>query len=217
MSHLEVFFEGSPDPLRYANDYLRSIARLLERLDPKPIARFIQVIELARQHGRQIFFIGNGGSAATASHFANDVAASSRTWEKPYRAVSLTDNVATITAIANDFGYEHIFVRQLEIHMCPGDLVVAISVSGNSPNVVGATAWARAKGALTIGLTGFDGGKLSSLVDIHVHVPTPEGEYGPAEDLHMIVDHLIASYLKRINRQREVRCTSGGAASAKHL
>jgi D-sedoheptulose 7-phosphate isomerase len=100
-----------------------------------------------------------------------------------------------MTAIANDHGYEEIFVKQLHAHMDAGDLVVAISVSGNSPNVVAAVEWAREHGARTVGLTGFDGGRLRGLVDVSVHVPTDRGEYGPAEDVHMIFDHLLGTFL----------------------
>jgi D-sedoheptulose 7-phosphate isomerase len=114
----------------------------------------------------------------------------------PFRAVSLTDNVAVLTAIANDIAYADVFVRQLEGLLRPGDVVVAISASGNSPNVVRAIEYARSHGAVTVGLTGFDGGRLKALCDEAVHVATPPGEYGPVEDTHLVLDHLITGYLR---------------------
>ena len=114
---------------------------------------------------------------------------------RPFRAISLTDNVPVLTAIANDYGYDEIFLKQLEVLMSPGDVVVAISVSGNSPNVLRAVEYAQAHGATTVALTGFDGGKLRPLAQLGVHVPTTRGEYGPAEDVHMILDHLVSACL----------------------
>jgi D-sedoheptulose 7-phosphate isomerase len=111
------------------------------------------------------------------------------------RVVSLTDNVAVITALANDYGYEQVFVMQLEPLLRAGDVVVVISASGDSPNVVKAIEFARQRQAVTVGLTGFDGGRVGVICDVHVNVPCLAGEYGPVEDLHMIVDHVVMSYL----------------------
>jgi D-sedoheptulose 7-phosphate isomerase len=149
----------------------------------------------ARDHGRNVFFIGNGGSASTAGHFANDLSMGTRSWTKPLRATSLCDNVSIITALGNDFSYAEIFVRQLQIHMRRGDVVVAISASGNSPNVVRAIEFANSNQGISVGITGFDGGQLAKLARIVVHVPTNAGEYGPAEDVHLILDHLVTAFL----------------------
>ena len=147
-----------------------------------------------------IFFIGNGGSAATASHFANDMAIGTRTYEKPFRAISLCDNQAVITAIANDDGYEKIFSQQLQVLLKKQDVVVAISASGNSPNLLDAIDTAKKMNTITVGISAFDGGKMKEMVDISVHVPTEKGEYGPAEDAHMVLDHLVSNYLMRLVR-----------------
>lgn len=184
------------DPAGYAKAYLEYLASCFEALDCDAIASFIELILSARDNGNTVFFIGNGGSAATASHFANDISVGTRTGDiKPFRAVSLTDNVAVMTALANDEGYERIFVDQLKVHMRDGDSLVAISASGNSPNIVAAVDYARSRGATVVGLTGFDGGKLKQMSHIKLHVPTEKGEYGPVEDIHMIFDHLVGSYL----------------------
>jgi D-sedoheptulose 7-phosphate isomerase len=113
----------------------------------------------------------------------------------------LTDNVPVLTAIGNDNGYEEVFVRQLKIMGRPGDVLVAISASGNSPNVLRAMEHAKSVGIKTVALTAFDGGKMKLLADDGVHVPTAPKEYGPAEDAHMVLDHLIGAYLTRLVKQ----------------
>ncbi len=195
MNNIERLFAEKPQAASFARGYLDHLSKLLEQLDTSEIAAFIAALTDARERGARIFFIGNGGSAATASHFANDVAIGCRSWDRPFRAMSLTDNVPVMTAIANDYGYEHIFTLQLKTLMHPGDVVVAISASGNSPNVVNAIEWANENGATTIALTGFDGGKIRKSATLCVHVPTEKGEYGPVEDVHMILDHLVGAFL----------------------
>jgi D-sedoheptulose 7-phosphate isomerase len=194
MSRLDDLY-GEGDTEAFARGYLDYVSEILAKLDVRAIAAFANELLGARDRRAHIFFLGNGGSAATASHFANDIAIGSKSWDRPFRAISLTDNVAVMTAIANDHGYEEIFTKQLHALLDPKDLVVAISVSGNSPNVLGAVAYAQEHGARTVALTGFDGGRLRDLVDLELHVPTEPGEYGPAEDVHMIFDHLLGAYL----------------------
>lgn len=187
-------YEG--DPAGYARAYLDYLASCFKAIDSVPVECFIRLLLAARTSGNTVFFIGNGGSAATASHFANDISIGTRTGDNlPFRAVSLTDNVAVMTALANDEGYDRMFVDQLKVHMRDGDSLVAISASGNSPNLIEAVDYAKTRGATVVGLTGFDGGRLREKSDISLHVPTAKGEYGPVEDVHMIFDHLIGSYL----------------------
>ncbi|MEO5364135.1 MAG: SIS domain-containing protein [Magnetococcus sp. DMHC-8] len=195
MNAVEQLFQLSSTPNGFAQGYCDYLGQLFKRLDYVQIGAFIDTLLQARQRGARIFFIGNGGSAATASHFANDIAIGSRSRVRPFRAVSLCDNLALITAIGNDFGYDQVFVRQLENQMDAGDVVVAISASGNSPNLLRAIEYAREHGGLTVGLTGFDGGQLRGMVQLSVHVPSNPGEYGPVEDVHMILDHLVGGYL----------------------
>ena len=197
MNELDRIYQDKPQPADFARGYLDYLSDILARLDTAAIAAFAGALLDARERDARIFFLGNGGSAATASHFANDIAIGTRSPEKPFRAISLTDNVAAITAIANDDGYAEIFVQQLRTLLAPGDVVVAISASGNSENVIRAVEYANGRGATTVGLTGFDGGRLAKIVSLGVHIPTNPGEYGPAEDGHMILDHLIGAYLAR--------------------
>lgn len=194
----QIFKETKGDPGAFARKYAEYLSMLLGRLDAAAVAKFVDVLLAAREAGNRIFFIGNGGSAATASHFANDIAIGTRTLERPFRAVSLTDNVAVISAIANDDGYEEIFIQQLQTQMERGDVVVAISASGNSTNVVKALDYANANGAKTVALVGFDGGACVKAAELSILIATPKGEYGPVEDMHMFLDHMVGAYLGRV-------------------
>ncbi len=204
---LDGLFDRAPAPGAFARAYLDHLTEILARIDTAAVAELVDIMWDARERGARIFFIGNGGSAATASHFANDISIGTRTADgKPFRAVSLTDNAAVITAIANDDGYDDIFVQQLQTQMEAGDVVVAISASGNSPNILRAIEFANGNDAITVALTGFDGGRLKEIAAHGVHVPTGPDEYGPVEDAHMVLDHLIGGYLAR-----RVRAEGGGA------
>jgi D-sedoheptulose 7-phosphate isomerase len=192
LTNVQRLYGDRPDAAGFVDGYFDYVTQILGRVDRNAVAAFIAQLEHVRDSGGTVFFCGNGGSAATSSHFQNDL---TRWRTEPMRVVSLTDNVAVITALANDYGYEHVFVMQLEPLLQPGDLVVVISASGNSPNVVKAIEFALERNAATTALTGFDGGKVGPLCDVHVNVPSIPGEYGPVEDLHMIVDHVVMSYL----------------------
>lgn len=196
MNNIHKLYQESRDPARFADLYCNYIRQLLGRLDGNVIAAFVEELELARRHQRTVFFIGNGGSAATASHFANDLVKATRVdGRSGFRAVSLTDNIQLLTALANDHGYETVFTGQMRDLFKGGDLLVAISASGNSPNVVAAVKLAKERGGRTVGLVGFDGGALRDLCDLVVHVRSEKGEYGPVEDIHLILEHLITGYL----------------------
>jgi D-sedoheptulose 7-phosphate isomerase len=149
----------------------------------------------AYQADRQIFVIGNGGSASTASHIACDLGkGTSLPGKRRFRVISLTDNVATMTAWSNDVCYEDVFVEQLKNLVNPGDLAIGISASGNSENVIRAIGHARAIGCKTIGWTGFDGGKLAQITDVSVVVDSHE--YGPVEDVHLILNHVLHAWMR---------------------
>lgn len=194
-NRVEEIFNNTSSPLEFADGYFQYLTEVLAKIDRKQVADFIEVIESARQRGSTIFFIGNGGSAATASHFANDIGIGTRSWNKPYKVIALTDNMPIVTAIGNDYSYDEIFTLQLKTLLKPKDVVVAISASGNSQNVVKAIEYGNQNEAVTVGLTGFDGGKLKEVSQFNVHAPSHKGEYGPVEDVHMIFDHLVGNYL----------------------
>ena len=197
MNKIDQIFKESHNIQKFSKAYFKYLGSVLEKINVDDIAKFCDALMKARENESSIYFIGNGGSAATASHFANDIAIGTKMKNKAFRAISLCDNQAVITAIGNDYGYEFIFSKQLDVVLNENDIVVAISASGNSSNLIHALTSAKEKSAITIGITAFDGGQLSQQVDINVHVPTNIGEYGPAEDAHMVLDHLVSNYLMK--------------------
>lgn len=199
MNNIELIFSESSDIQQFTKGYLDYLYTLLNRLDKNAIAAFAYEMERARINHNTIFFVGNGGSAATASHMANDFGVDilkKGGGDLPFRAMALTDNISVMLAIANDDGYDRLFVNQLRIHYRHGDKLVAISASGNSPNVVAAAKWVKGQGGVVMSLVGFDGGRLKEISDIVIHVRSEKGEYGPVEDVHMIMDHLLANWLQ---------------------
>jgi len=180
--------------------YLAELGETMRRLPLPEIERFIDLLHRARLEGRQVFLLGNGGSAATASHFCCDLAKNTLAEGLPiFRALSLTDNVPLMTAWANDTAYDNLFSAQLAGLLCPGDVVIGISGSGNSANVLRAMEAARRAGAQTVGMTGFDGGRLKELVDLAIVVPSHCMEQ--VEDLHLVLEHLVVTALRERGRK----------------
>ena len=197
MANLTQIFNSSNNKAEFADRYFSYLGELLGTLDGQVVEEIINTFLRAAENDKVIYFIGNGGSAVTATHFASDMAINTISeGKKPIRALSLADNQALLTCVGNDDGFDMIFVRQLEMLMKPGDVVVGLSVSGNSPNIVKAMEYAKVNGGTLIACTGFDGGKIGKLANIHFHIPTPNGEYGPAEDIFQMLDHLIYTYLR---------------------
>ena len=200
MNKIDQIYNKSLSINDYSKSYIDYLTSVLNSISLSDIEKFIKVLLESRERASSVFFIGNGGSAATASHFANDIAIGTKTYQKPFRAISLCDNQAVITAIANDDGYEEIFSQQLKVLLKKNDVVVSISASGNSSNLLHAVDVAQKMNAITVGISAFDGGKMKEMVDVSLHVPTGKGEYGPAEDSHMMLDHLVSNYLMRLVR-----------------
>jgi D-sedoheptulose 7-phosphate isomerase len=198
MNRIDGFYTENIE--QFSKSYFSYLKEIFDKVDLSEIKIFVELLLSARESGANIFFIGNGGSASTASHFANDLAFGTREHEKPFKAISITDNVSILTALGNDYGYGEIFVRQLKVYAKKGDIVVGISASGNSQNLISAFNYAKSSGIKTIALTAFDGGRMKIIADNSIHIPTEDKEYGPAEDVHMVLDHLISSYLMRIIR-----------------
>lgn len=181
--------------MEYVQKYLDEVGRILQNLPRAEIARAIGILTQARAEGRRIFVMGNGGSAAMASHFVCDLGKGTvQEGEARFKIMSLNDNVPLLTAYANDFGYETVFAEPLASLAEPGDVAIAISSSGNSTNVLQAIGVARERGLMTIGITGFEGGKLKEKVDVCVIVPAdsrhPDGMQH-AEDGQWVVLHAI--------------------------
>lgn len=175
--------------------YLSQVEATLAGLPVETIARIVELLQEARARRKQVFLLGNGGSAATASHFAADLAKGAIIAGKPrLRAIALTDNMPLFSAWANDTSYEDVFAQQLTNLVEPGDIVIGISGSGNSVNVLNAVKLAGSAGATTIGFTGFDGSKLKDLVDICLIVPNHCMEQ--IEDVHLLLEHVITTCLR---------------------
>ncbi len=170
--------------------HITEMRAALDRLPVDATGRVVEIILDAYRRKQRVYIIGNGGSAATATHFACDLSKATIVEGRDrLRVTSLTDNVALLTAWANDTSYDRVFAEQLANLLNPGDVVIAISASGNSPNVLAAVEKARMRGAVTIGLVGFKGGRLQAAVDAAVHVSSDS--YGVVEDCHLLLGHAI--------------------------
>lgn len=180
----------------FYKEYLNLLEEAIAGLDLEKVDSIVDMLQEAQEKAWKVFIFGNGGSAATASHFACDLAKIAAVPGKPpLRAVSLTDNVSMMTAIANDISYADIFVEQMSVLWNRGDIAIGISASGNSPNVLKAIEYARDHGGKTIGLSGFGGGKLAKIVNMSFTFPYRN--YGVVEDLHLVLGHLISQGLRQ--------------------
>jgi D-sedoheptulose 7-phosphate isomerase len=181
--------------MEYIQNYISVLQQTMDQLRGQSIADVIRVLQHARMQGNQVFIMGNGGSASTASHFVCDLAKNTRREGLPhFRVIGLTDNMAILSAYANDEGYENVFSQQLANLIQPGNVVIAISASGNSKNVINAIEEAQKQHATTIGFTGFDGGRLGQMVNINIHVKSNIIEH--VEDIHLMLEHMIVKAIK---------------------
>lgn len=193
-----------------AKAYLDRVCQDIQKIDTSQVENLSGLIEERYHTGRFVFIIGNGGSGANASHLCEDLAKCTlRDFEsqKRLRVLSLTDNTPWVMAVANDINYESIFLEQVKNLASPGDLLIAISGSGNSPNILRAVEWANSHGMTTVGVTGFGGGKLKSLAHHNLHAPV--NDMGMAESLHQVVFHWVIDDLYR----RFGLVTNGGLAA----
>jgi D-sedoheptulose 7-phosphate isomerase len=175
--------------------YLASLQAAVEALPRDRLATLGEMLYRAYRNEKQVFTLGNGGSASTASHMAADLAKNTIDANmRRFRVISLNDNTSMLTALANDLGYENVFREQLQNLIRPGDLLIAVSASGNSSNVLNAVRYAQSQCAETVCLLGFDGGQAAGLVDLSIVVPSEH--YGVVEDVHLIINHIIVDYFK---------------------
>lgn len=179
----------------FVDDYLGRLKQTIDEIAVPRVEAIGDVLFRTYRDGKQVFIIGNGGSAATASHMACDLAKNTISPnQQRFRVLSLGDNLPMISALANDIGYEHVFSEQLVNLIRPGDVLISITASGNSPNIVRAMEYARFRAATNIALLGFDGGRALELADEYVLVPS--SDYGIIEDMHMVLDHVLTEYFK---------------------
>ena len=203
MNSVDEIYRNATNFKSYAAGYFDHLANLLQRVDLEKLEFFSQKILEVQKNGAKMIVCGNGGSASTAGHFVNDFSIGTRSQSTPFEVISLTDNSAVLTAIGNDFGYEHIFVKQLEATLKHDDIFVVISASGNSINLIKAVEYAKQRGNYTVALLGFDGGQLLQMVDLDLLVSSADGDYGPVEDAHLIINHLLMNYFLRLVSDQE--------------
>ena len=202
--------------MEFAKNYLERLTNGLFRVPPLQFEKIADILLEAYDRKNQVFIFGNGGSAATASHMASDlgkgtVSNAYDTKERRFRAIALTDNMSLFSALANDLGYDYVFSQQLQNMVQPHDVVIGISASGNSENVINALILAKQMGATTIGFLGFDGGKMKKFCDHYLHFE--ENSLQLSEDAHVIFQHIITSYLADKKRERDGQSQSGLCSS----
>jgi D-sedoheptulose 7-phosphate isomerase len=187
----------------YMEGYFGRLKRTIDAVPVAPVRTMGETLYRAYQHNKQVFIIGNGGSAATASHMSCDLGKNTiGPNRRRFRVLSLTDNMPLVSALANDVGYESVFSEQLVNLIRPGDLLIVISASGNSTNIVNAIRYARERAATIIALLGFDGGEAAALADECVVVPA--SDYGIVEDVHMVLNHVLVGYFReRLEHEEE--------------
>jgi D-sedoheptulose 7-phosphate isomerase len=196
------------------DSYLSELGEMLQAISLPSLEKVLLLLERAYQQGHRIFIMGNGGSAATASHFALDLAKNTIVpGAARLKSISLTDHVPLITAWSNDTAYEHVFAEQLANMIEPGDVVIGISASGNSQNVINALRLAKESHATTIGLLGAEGGKIKGMVDAYILAPGHNIEQ--EEDAHLILAHIITRYMREVVRTRAREMVAVSQANAK--
>lgn len=185
------------DAMENITSYLNTEMNVLKYLEIDEIERAVNTLYEAIKNQKTIYCFGNGGSASTASHFSNDFnKILNSKLDKKFNFICLNDNIATLMAIANDINYSEVFHFQLQGRVQPGDIIIAISGSGNSPNVLSAVNYAKAQGATIIALTGYDGGALSTMANINLNAPINNMQI--TEDVHLMFNHLLVSVLSKI-------------------
>lgn len=188
--------------------YCEELTTALQKLNMDDLDKIADVLWTAYKQDRRIYIIGNGGSAATASHYVCDFGKGAAvTGQKRMKVISLSDNMSHMTAISNDISYDEVFKEQLENLLEPQDVLLCISASGNSPNLIRAAEYANRIAAITIGILGFDGGKLKALTKQSLVVDN--FNYGQVEDIHLLLGHVMSQYFRKLILEEEQACGEG--------
>lgn len=199
MNNIDQIYQNSKSAGEFAKGYFTYLKQILDAISLESIDQLVAEFEDARITGSTIFVAGNGGSATTATSMANDIGfdiIKKTGTDRAFRVLALTDNTSVITAISNDVGFDNVFLNQLKIHYRRGDKLLAISASGNSRNVVAAAEWVKQQGGRVIGFLGFTGGCLKDISDVVLHAKSKAGEYGPVEDIHLMLNHVLAHWFQ---------------------
>jgi D-sedoheptulose 7-phosphate isomerase len=198
-NNIYIIAKQSLNITEFAKLYFEKLSLIFNKINFDKLINLEKILIQARARKKNIFIFGNGGSAATASTMANDLGfdiLKKTSTKLPFKFFSLTDNTPVLTAIANDIGYENVLVSQLKIHFKKGDIVILISASGNSKNLLKASKWIKKNNGYIFSFLGFNGGKLKSYSNDYILVNTEKGEYGPVEDIHLIINHILAHWFQ---------------------
>ncbi len=199
MNNLNKAYEEVSNIGDYSIKYFSYLHEVLQSINVEEINKLADLFEKSQKNGNTIFVAGNGGSSTTATTMANDIGfdiLKKTGTKKPFKVLSLCDNQAVTTAIANDVGYENIFINQLKIHYKKGDILILISASGNSKNLINAAKWVKKERGKVVGFLGFDGGKLKKMCNSSIILTTNQGEYGFVEDCHLMINHVLAHWFQ---------------------
>jgi D-sedoheptulose 7-phosphate isomerase len=199
MSEINKLAVKNRNIINFAESYFQNLINTFKKLDKKSILKLERELLDLRKKNATLYVFGNGGAAATAMTLANDLGFDvlKKTKKKTFKIISLNDNSSVITAIANDTGYDNIFLNQLKIHFKRNDKILIFSASGNSKNLVDAASWVKKEGGKVISILGFDGGKLKRISNLAVHIKSIKGDYGPVEDIQLIINHILAHWFQK--------------------
>ena len=201
MNDLKKIAKKSKNIIEFSKNYFKRLSKIYEAIDKNKIKQLEKKLHEIRINGGNIFVIGNGGSAANASSMANDLGfdfIKKTKIKKCFKIFSLNDNTSVLTAISNDIGYENLFVGQLKIHFKKKDMIIILSASGNSKNLLKAANWVKKNNGYVFSIIGFDGGKLKKLSNNCIHIKSNSDEYGPVEDIQLIINHILAHWFQKI-------------------
>lgn len=196
MSIIKKSFDSSTDFDQFLDKYVDFYVDAVRKLKSHNFSSLMEQIAKCHSAGKKIIVFGNGGSAANATHLSTGLSFITRSWERPLKSISLAADSILLTSLANDFAFEDVFYRQLQVHLEPGDLILALSVSGKSKNVLKAVRYAKDCGNVVVSLTGSNGGELKGLSDICVHIESDETLFGVTEDIHMVLGHALTYFLE---------------------
>ena len=200
MKNIKMISQKSKNIKEFSNNYFKRLNEIFNQINDNNLEKFEKTLNNARLNDKTIFVFGNGGSASTATTMANDLGfdiLKKTNTKKTFKFLCLNDNTSVLTAIANDVGYENIFINQLKIHFKTGDIAIILSASGNSKNLIKAAQWIKNKKGQVLSIIGFDGGKIKKLSDNCIHFKCDKTEYGPIEDIHLIINHIFAHWFQK--------------------
>jgi len=207
MNDIKNISKNSKNIIDFSTKYFERLSQIFKSIDKKKIKYLEDKLHQIRSRRGNIFVFGNGGSAANASSMANDLGfdvLKKTGLKKCFRVFSLNDNSSVITAISNDVGFDQVFLGQLKIHFRKNDLIIILSASGNSKNLIKTINWIKNNKGYVFSIVGFDGGKLKKISNNFLHIKCNNGEYGPVEDIQLIINHIFAHWFQKIFKAKKI-------------